>query len=91
MKKNITISSTLLEAINHLCNYREIKILLATLCYDGRTPTSTQMSKMTGIVPPNNYFRARKQLIDMGYLILDDSGMHINVEKILSDYANSPS
>lgn len=87
MKNNLTISTDLLEAIYHMCTYNESKILLATMCYTDDSPTSTQIGKFTGVVPSSNYFRTRKQLINMNYLIIGADGMHINVDKILSDYA----
>jgi hypothetical protein len=86
MKKNLTIPVNLLEAINHMCTYSESKVLLATMCYGDAAPTSTQMGRLTGIVPTNNYFKVRKQLLNIGYLILDGSGIRVNADKILSDY-----
>lgn len=90
MKDTLTIRINLLEAIYHLCTYNESKVLLAAMCYN-KTPTSTQVGKLTGLDQPNNYFKVRKRLIDMNYLIIDDAGMHVNTDKILSDYANSSS
>jgi hypothetical protein len=86
MKKNLTIPVNLLEAIHHMCTYSESKILLATMCYGDASPTSTKIGKLTGIAPSNNYFKVRKQLLNLGYLILDDDGIHVNTDKILSDY-----
>ncbi len=91
MKENLTIPADLLEAIYHLCTYNESKILFATMCYEGESPTSKQIGKFIGLTPPNNYFKVRKQLFNLGYLVLDGDGMHVNVDKILSDYANLPS
>lgn len=75
-----------LVAINHLCTYTEYKILFAAEFYGGVIPTFAQIQRITGITKPNNYFRARKQLINLGYLIIDDKGMRVNVYKILKDY-----
>lgn len=91
MKKNITIPTDLFIAINHLCTYRESKILFAALnCHDGIL-TSTDMIKLTGISKTNNYFKARKQLLNLGYLTIDDNGMNVNADKIIADYAKLPS
>lgn len=73
-------------AINHLCTYTEYKILFAVSCYGGTIPTFAHIQRITGITCPNNYFRARKQLINLGYLIVDDKGMRVNTYKILKDY-----
>lgn len=81
----MTISKDLLVAINNLCTGSEVKVLLAVLSHDA-TLSTTQMQAATGITKSNNYFRVRKQLLNLGYLIIDDSGMHVNVDKILSDY-----
>lgn len=91
MKKNLTITTDLLEAIHHLCTYNESKILLAAMYYTDGVPTSTQIGKMTGLTPPNNYFKVRKQLINLGYLTIDESGIRVNTDKILFDYAKLPS
>jgi hypothetical protein len=82
----MTISIDLLTAINHLCTYVESKILLAVIYYDGVTPTFAQIQKVTGITQSNNYFRTRKRLIDLNYLIIDNNGMCVNVDTILKDY-----
>lgn len=81
----MNISKDLLVAINNLCTGSEVKVLLTVLAHD-TTLSTTQMQKATGITKPNNYFRVRKQLINLDYLIIDDSGMYVNVDKILSDY-----
>ena len=80
------ISKPLLIAINNLCSGSEVKVLLAVLAHDSNKMSAAQMQNATGITKSNNYFRVRKQLLNLGYLIIDDSGMHINVDKILSDY-----
>ena len=80
------ISKPLLIAINNLCSGSEVKVLLAVLAYDSNKMSTAQMQNATGITKPNNYFRVRKQLLNLGYLTIDDDGMHINVDKILSDY-----
>jgi len=80
------MKTDLLIAIHHLCTYTEYKILFAAAYYEGSNPTFAQIQEVTGITQPNNYFRARKQLVHLGYLIIDDSGAHINADKILSDY-----
>ena len=77
----------LLIAINHLCTYTEYKILFAASYFDGADPSFTDIQRITGITKSNNYFRSRKQLINLGYLIIDESGMHVNTDKILNDYA----
>ncbi len=82
----MTISKDLLVAINNLCAGSEIKVLLTVLAHDPITLSTAQMQKATGITKPNNYFRVRKQLLNLGYLIIDDSGMHVNINKILADY-----
>ena len=85
----MTISTNIIAAINNMCSGSETKVLLAVLGYETSTMSTSQMQKVTGITRPNNYFRVRKKLIDMNYLIIDDAGMHVNADKILSDYANS--
>ena len=87
----MNISKNLLIAINNLCAGSEIKVLLTVLANEPTTLSTSQMQKMTGITKPNNYFRVRKQLLNIGYLIIDDSGMHVNIDKILADYAKLPS
>ena len=82
----MTISKDLLVAINNLCTGSEVKVLLTVLAHDSTTLSTTQMQKITGITKPNNYFRVRKQLLNLGYLIIDDNGMRVNAEKILFDY-----
>ena len=82
----MTISIDLLTAINHLCTYVESKILLAAIHYAGSNPTFAEIQQMTGITQPNNYFRARKQLIDIGYLTIDENGMNVNTSAIINDY-----
>lgn len=79
------ISKDLLIAMNNLCTGSEIKVLLVALAHDCALSTA-EMQAATGITKPNNYFKVRKQLLNLGYLILDDSGMHVNANKILSDY-----
>ena len=79
------ISKDLLIAMNNLCTGSEIKVLLSVLVHDCALSTA-EMQAATGITKPNNYFKVRKQLLNSGYLILDDSGMHVNANKILSDY-----
>jgi hypothetical protein len=79
------LTKDLLIAINNLCTGSEIKVLLAVLTHDSVLSTS-EMQAVTGITKPNNYFRVRKQLLNLGYLILDDSGIYVNTDKILSDY-----
>ena len=83
----MTISKDLIAAINNLCAGSEVKVLLTVLAYDSNKMSTAQMQKVTGITKPNNYFRVRKQLLNLGYLTIDDSGMHVNADKILSDYA----
>lgn len=83
----MTISKDLLIAINNLCAGSEVKVLLVVLAHDSNKMSTAEMQAATGITKPNNYFRVRKQLLNLGYLIIDDSGMHVNVNKILSDYA----
>lgn len=73
-------------AINHLCTYTESKILFAVAYYEGIIPTFAEIQRVTGITKPNNYFRSRKQLLNLGYLIIDGDGMYINEDKILHDY-----
>lgn len=82
----MTISKDLLVAINNLCTGSEVKVLLTVLAHDSTTLSTAQMQKATGITKPNNYFRVRKQLLNLGYLIIDDNGMHVNADKILLDY-----
>lgn len=82
----MTISKDLLIAINNLCTGSEVKVLLTVLAHDSTTLSTAQMQKTTGITKPNNYFRVRKQLLNLGYLIIDDNGMHVNTDKILFDY-----
>lgn len=82
----MTISTELLRAVNHLCTYIEAKILLAAIHYDGTKPTFAQMQQLTGITYPNHYFKYRKQLVDRGYLFIDDNGVHVNTDTILKDY-----
>jgi hypothetical protein len=82
----MNISIDLLTAINHLCTYVEFKILLAAIHYAGSNPTFAEIQHITGITQPNNYFRARKQLIDIGYLTIDENGMHVNTSAIINDY-----
>ena len=84
-KDNMTISKDLLVAINNLCSGSEVKVLLVVLAH-GSTLSTTQMQAATGITKSNNYFRVRKQLLNLNYLIIDGSGMHVNADKILSDY-----
>ena len=83
----MNISKDLLIAINNLCTGSEVKVLLAVLVHDPATLSTAQMQKATGITKPNNYFRVRKQLLNLGYLTIDESGMYVNADKILSDYA----
>jgi len=64
----------------------EAKILFATIHYNGSKPTFAQIQNITGIVYPNHYFKTRKQLIDRGYLFVDDNGVHVNTDAILKDY-----
>lgn len=82
----MTISKDLLVAINNLCTGSEVKVLLTVLAHDSTTLSTAQMQKITGITKPNNYFRVRKQLLNLGYLIIDDNGMHVNANRILFDY-----
>ena len=49
--------------------------------------TFAQIQEMTGITKSNNYFKTRKQLVNSGYLIVDESGMRVNADKLLSDYS----
>lgn len=81
----MNISKDLLVAINNLCTGSEVKVLLTILAHD-TTLSTAQMQAATGITKPNNYFRVRKQLLNLGYLIIDDSGMYVDDDKILSDY-----
>lgn len=82
----MTISKDLASAINNLCSGSEVKVLLAVLSYGGASSTA-QMQAASGITKSNNYFRTRKQLIERGYLIMSENGVHVNSEKILSDYS----
>ena len=81
------MNSELQIAINHLCTYIESKILFAAAYYEGVIPTFDEIQRITGITKSNNYFRSRKQLINLGYLIIDNNEMYINKAKILNDYA----
>ena len=81
------ITKDILVAINNLCTGSEVKVLLAVLAYDPVTLSTTQMQNITGITKPNNYFRVRKQLLNLGYLTIDDSVMDVNTDKILEDYS----
>jgi hypothetical protein len=81
------MKTDLLIAIHNLCTYTEYKILFAAAYYEGANPTFVEIQDVTGITQPNNYFRARKQLVSLGYLTVDNNGMHANTDKILSDYA----
>lgn len=83
----MNISKDLLVAINNLCTGSEVKVLLAVLAHDSAAMSTAQMQEATGITKPNNYFKVRKQLLNLSYLIIDDSGMHVNTDKILADYA----
>lgn len=87
----MNISKDLLVAINNLCTGSEVKVLLAVLAHDAAEMSTAQMQAVTGITKPNNYFKVRKQLLNLDYLIIDDKGLHINAEKILSDYDKLPS
>lgn len=87
----MTITKGILAAVNNLCTGSEVKVLLAALVYDPATLSTAQMQKITGITKSNNYFRVRKQLLNLGYLTMDDSGMRVNTDKILEDYAKLPS
>lgn len=80
------ISKELLIAINNLCSGSEVKVLLAVLAYDSNKISTAQMQKITGITKPNNYFRVRKQLLNLGYLTMNDGAMQVNTDKILTDY-----
>ena len=80
------MNSELQIAINHLCTYTEYKILFAAAYFNGTIPTFEEIQRITGITKSNNYFRSRKQLIDNGYLVIDNHEMHINKDKILNDY-----
>ena len=80
------MNSDLTIAINHLCTYTEAKILFAATYYKGANPTFVEIQKVTGITQPNNYFKARKQLLNIGYLIIDGNGMYVNADAILKDY-----
>lgn len=82
----MNVSLDLLAAMNNLCSGSEIKILLVVLECESMTLTTSQMLKLTGITKPNNYFRTRKQLINLGYLIIKDDHMSVNYYKILKDY-----
>jgi hypothetical protein len=81
------MNTDLLVAIHHLCTYTEYKILFAAAYYEGTNPTFAEIQDVTGITQPNNYFRERKQLVRLGYLTVDNNSMHVNVDKILADYA----
>lgn len=76
----------LLIAINHLCTYTEYKILFAVTYHEGVIPTFAEIQRITGITKSNNYFRSRKQLVNLGYLTINDNGMYINEDKIINDY-----
>lgn len=81
------MNSELQIAINHLCTYTESKILFAAGYCEGAVPTFEEIQRLTGITKSNNYFRSRKQLINLGYLIIDNNEMRIDKDKILNDYA----
>ena len=83
----MTITKDILVAVNNLCTGSEVKVLLAALAYDPATLSTSQMQKITGITKPNNYFRVRKQLLNLGYLTMDNGCMHVNTDKILEDYS----
>lgn len=73
-------------AINNLCTGTEAKILLSLLLCEPEETSMKSMLMMTGITKPNNYFRTHKHLLDIGYLTIDESGMHVNTDKILADH-----
>lgn len=83
----ITIPNTLLIALNHMCSGTEMKIILAMLICEPEDITTKNMLDITGITHSNNYFRARKKLLDIGYLITNQNGIFVNTDKILADYA----
>lgn len=83
----MSISTNLISAINNLCAGSETKVLLTVLCNSPCKMSTSKMQAATGITKPNNYFRVRKQLLNLGYLIIDNNGMQVNTDKILSDYA----
>jgi hypothetical protein len=76
----------LLIAINHLCTYTEYKILFAAAYHNEAIPTFAEIQRLTGITKSCNYFKSRKQLVNLGYLTINDTGMYINEEKIINDY-----
>lgn len=76
----------LVIAINNLCTGTEAKLLLSLLLCEPKETSTKNILMMTGITKPNNYFRTRKQLLDRGYLTIDESGIHVNTNKILADY-----
>ena len=88
MKNNITISTDLVIAMNHLCTHTELKILLAALCHENCDLSFVQIKNTTGITQSNNYFRVRKQLLLREYLLVDEFGLYVNAGVILNDYKN---
>lgn len=78
-------------AINNLCTGTEAKLLLSMLLCEPDKITTKRMLQMTGITKPNNYFRTRRELINLGYVVDTMDGMLVNTDKILSDYAKLPS
>lgn len=74
-------------AINNLCTGAETKLLLSMLLCEPDEITMQRMLEMTGITKPNNYFRTRKGLMNLGYIVITADGPLVNTDKILSDYA----
>ena len=87
-KNFIVLPYDLFVAINNKCPSTEAKILMTLLgCKgDGSFAPSTQyMLATTGITQPNNYFAARKRLMERGYIETDEEGnVYVNVDRILS-------
>ena len=83
----------LFAAVNATCSGNEAKVLLTLLgCKgDGSFSPSTQyMLEMTGIPKPNHYYAIRKKLEDKGYITVDDGGIYIQTQKILSEAKANP-
>jgi hypothetical protein len=86
MDENIIIPKDLFVAINNVFSGSEAKVLLTLLGYKNEQMSTKNILEIAGITQANNYFRTRKQLVDLDYLIVDNEGMHVNTDKILSDY-----
>lgn len=85
----VMFPNELFAAVNHLFNGNEAKIMLALLGCTGDgsfSPSAKYMLQMTGISKRENYFRARKQLIDKGYIQVTEGALYIDTGKVLEDY-----